>query len=477
VLKDRLEAPKVTWDHAKHLATIDDGNHWMANKAMFNFSVKPMPNIGPPSAGLWKEFAAERVDISAQIPVQSTDMVRHYFAGLERPITLLHTKGNSFQKAKSVPDDLAVEIYRSILDEIGGTLILLDWDNRVPRIAHGRIKHLTDDWKRLGVEELLAAIQQADLVVGIDSGPLHLCRYTNTPAIGLWFSEHHPAKFSLPREQQVNVVLKKNGLHGNKHTRWFYNIVEEQGEQIRAGIVGRLCRQLLTTPRYLSQEQLGKDVMIQHWINDWTRAGISTYRTFIDRDESFDLMLPTSLRIRTAEDRGDWMYSSGRRLAWGRVQYLSSRCLCGGSRWKIGVGGHWGKELRLCQQMDAHFWQPCGGLLPGLSSLSGMAFRVDGGGVFGAVEIDVLLGEVAGIDGVAAGAEVEVDGDGELRLFDDLLHLGDGRFRGEAAFAGQQAAEEDVDELLTNPRAGITDGVDDAAPVRVATMEAALHEQ
>jgi hypothetical protein len=223
VLKDRLEAPKVTWDHAKHLATIDDGNHWMANKAMFNFSVKPMPNIGPPSAGLWKEFAAERVDISAQIPVQSTDMVRHYFAGLERPITLLHTKGNSFQKAKSVPDDLAVEIYRSILDEIGGTLILLDWDNRVPRIAHGRIKHLTDDWKRLGVEELLAAIQQADLVVGIDSGPLHLCRYTNTPAIGTMVfrassrqvqpaaraaGERRPKKERTPWEQTHTLVLQ-----------------------------------------------------------------------------------------------------------------------------------------------------------------------------------------------------------------------------------------------------------------------------
>lgn len=291
LLNDGQQAPKAAWEHARHLEAVDDGNHWMANKAMFNLSVKPMPNIGPPTADLWKEFSAERVDISPQISVQSSDMVRRYFEGLERPIVLLHTMGNSFQKAKSVPDDLVVEIYRAILDEVGGTLILLDWDNRVPRIAHGRIKHLTDDWKRLGVEELLAAIQQADLVVGIDSGPLHLCRYTNTPALGLWFSEHHPAKFSLPREQQVNIVLKKNGHHGNKHTRWFYNIVEEQGEQIKAGVVGRLCRQLLTTPRYLSQEQMGKDVMIQHWINDWTRAGISTYSTFIDRDRSFDLML------------------------------------------------------------------------------------------------------------------------------------------------------------------------------------------
>lgn len=31
--------------------------------------------------------------------------------------------------------------------------------------------------------------------------------------------------------------------------------------------------------------------MLQHWIADWTRAEMSGYRTFIDRDKSFDLML------------------------------------------------------------------------------------------------------------------------------------------------------------------------------------------
>lgn len=288
---EKRDAPKVAWEHARHLETINGENHWMANKAMFNFSAHPMPDIGPPNGELWREFAAEKVDISTSIPDQASGMVKRYFAPLERPITLVHTKGNSFQQAKSVPDDLAVEIYRSILDEIGGTLILLDWDNRVPRIAHGRIKHMTDDWKRLSVEELMAALAQADLVVGIDSGPLHLCRFTNTPAVGLWFHGHHPSIYSLPREQQVNITLKKSAPKANKHTRWFYNIVEEHSEQIRASIVGRTCRQLLESPRYLKQWQGGKDVVLQHWLHDWTRSNVSSQRTFVDRDQSFDLML------------------------------------------------------------------------------------------------------------------------------------------------------------------------------------------
>ena len=38
VLKEKWEAPKVAWNHAKHLESINDENHWMANKAMFNIS-------------------------------------------------------------------------------------------------------------------------------------------------------------------------------------------------------------------------------------------------------------------------------------------------------------------------------------------------------------------------------------------------------------------------------------------------------
>jgi hypothetical protein len=45
-----------------------------------------------------------------------------------------------------------------------------------------------------------------------------------------------------------------------------------------------------------------------------------------------------------------------------------------------------------------------------------LAFGVHGGGVLAAVEIDVGLGEVAGVNDVFGGAEVEVDGDREARL-------------------------------------------------------------
>jgi hypothetical protein len=102
---------------------------------------------------------------------------------------------------------------------------------------------------------------------------------------------------------------------------------------------------------------------------------------------------------------------------------------------------------------------------------------VDGGGVFAGVEVDVFFGEVAGVDDVFGGAEVEVDGDGEAGFFDDFFELGDGSAGGEAAFAGDEAAEVDVDEFLAEASAGVADGVDDAAPVGVGAVEGAFDEE
>ena len=285
------------WNHGEALDFLDDETHWKANKATANFSAFPMPDIGVPSEALWKEFASEQIDIGPYLPSEAFMEVDRFFQTLKRPITLLHTKGNSFQESKSVPDDLAIGIYREILDHIAGTLVLLDWDNRVPRISHGQIKHLTSDWKRIDLCELMAAIIRADLVVGVDSGPLHLCRFSKTLSVGIWLENHHPAEFTLPRAEQVNISLERNAQRINKYTRWHFNIVEEQAERLRPELVGRTCADLIGGTRYLSLSQPARDVMIHHWIKDWTRASVSDYGTFIDRDKSFSLILKLSQRF------------------------------------------------------------------------------------------------------------------------------------------------------------------------------------
>ena len=60
-----------------------------------------------------------------------------------------------------------------------------------------------------------------------------------------------------------------------------------------------------------------------------------------------------------------------------------------------------------------------------------MSGSLGGGGVFGAIEVDVFLGEVASVDGVGGFAEIEVDGDAEFGFgdgaaeeFDEELEVG-----------------------------------------------------
>jgi ADP-heptose:LPS heptosyltransferase len=84
----------------------------------------------------------------------------------------LHTKGNTGQERKSLPDAIAAEFYKSLLDRFDGSIVLLDWDNRVPRLASYRVRHL-DELGPCSIDVMLALMARSDLVIGVDSGPLH----------------------------------------------------------------------------------------------------------------------------------------------------------------------------------------------------------------------------------------------------------------------------------------------------------------
>jgi ADP-heptose:LPS heptosyltransferase len=281
----------VPWFHGEDIRKLDATNHWRANKTFINLALPPLPKLGPLTGELWEELSNVSINGLTDIPPSAFTEVDQFLATIARPFILVHTMGNTSQGAKSVPRELALEIYREILEQTGGSILLLDWDNRVPRLAHGRVRHLCDDWKRLDIPELLATISRADLFVGVDSGPLHLCRFTKTPAVGLWFSDHHPALFSLPRSNQVNVTLKREMHHANRISRWAYNIVEDSAERMRPSLVGKCCSQMLRPTRYCPPGQIGRDVMIRHWVTELVRGGFTYQETFVDRDVGFDLVL------------------------------------------------------------------------------------------------------------------------------------------------------------------------------------------
>ena len=172
---------------------------WQENKLGWNLS--QLPVIGLPE-DLWPEVQSVKLDLRPYLTAASKKAIDKFLKPLGKVI-LIHTQGNTGKKEKDCPDELG--LYRELLDRTDCTLLLLDWDSRVTRLHHPRIRHLTDDFRKVSVPELAYLIEKAELLIGVDSGPLHLSRVTDTPAIGLWYG-HQPSRYALPRANTVHLV-------------------------------------------------------------------------------------------------------------------------------------------------------------------------------------------------------------------------------------------------------------------------------
>ena len=294
--------------HAGH------GRFWQGSKPGHNISEPPLPNIGTKQA-LWDEYCTTTVDIRPRIPADAMGKVEEWFAKLPRPVVLLHTKANASQQRKSLPDHIATEFYRCLLDRLDGSIILLDWDNRVPRLPSYRVRHL-DELGPCPTDRLLALCAQADLLVGVDSGPLHTARFTDTPTVGLWMPGHYPSTYALPRRRQLNVVLAEHTRQWNRFKRIPWRIVEHPGTAFDPDRLARYCEQMLQQPRYLSPSEQAADVQLQQFAQSWCRgAAGNSLSPFADRHRSFDLLLrevarrfpaPTMVETGTIRAEEDW---------------------------------------------------------------------------------------------------------------------------------------------------------------------------
>lgn len=284
------------------------GNFGQGSKIGHNISEGPLPHIGD-KAELWDELCASRIDIVPHLSEEVRATAKRWLERLPRPVVLFHQKGNTAQDRKSLPDDVTIEFYKTFLDQCDGTLILLDWDQRVPRLASYRVRHLTD----LGpcsLETLLALMTEADLMIGVDSGPLHLSRFTNIPTIGLWRPGHYPTTYTLPRPEQLNVVLADHTRQWNKFKRIPWNIYEHPGGTFDARVLADASRRMLTEQQYFRQTDqfaaehghekppsetnrctIAQDVQLQQFIQEFCRCrGTSGLASYWDRNRSFDVL-------------------------------------------------------------------------------------------------------------------------------------------------------------------------------------------
>ena len=284
---------------------------WEYNKSAVNLSRHPMPELNGNPREQWDRF--RRVKLSADcVSQEKKARVDALIANLPRPIVLLHTCGNTWQEVKKLPPKVTEDLCDTILDGTEGSVVLLDWDNRTPRTPAWRVRHSQDDWGGLCLAELMYLTTRADLLIGVDSGPLHVAGIMGCPTVAVW--PHHEVQFSkylVPRDNQVSMV--SSALHGwCQSVRNVFNVVEYRGD-ITGAAIGAAALSMLA-PRYLPDDKRGTDSMLQHWIRDWQRTSTSPLTRRGDRDVGFDYVLremrgrvnPVAVETGCARMMDDW---------------------------------------------------------------------------------------------------------------------------------------------------------------------------
>jgi hypothetical protein len=198
------------WSDSNYVIPPAD-NLLQNNKARQNFLTAPMPAIADePIDELWREYLLrEAVNFSS-----FTEITEAALANLPRPLFLLHSNGNTNPASKNMPANFALELATQLMRKTTGSIIFLDWDNRVSWFHSGRSRHLTQHFapEIMSPRGLMGLIAAADLLIGVDSGPFHLAGMVDAPSIGVWFS-HHPAHFALPRKNCLNIVCKNSPIN------------------------------------------------------------------------------------------------------------------------------------------------------------------------------------------------------------------------------------------------------------------------
>jgi hypothetical protein len=292
----RHESIPIPWFEGEEpTADLRFDNYWWWSKLARNLSLEPMPDIGHPRY-LWEEYCNVELHIERFIPGRAKESIGRYIDRLASPLILLHSHGATDCARKDIPPALLRQICRILLANTTATILLLDSDLTIPPLPHWRVRHVKRDFGFLDTAQLLFLLDRADLVIGIDSGPLHAARYTRTPSIGVWMGNGSPATWSLPRAMQVNIVVGQESRRWTKHARLPFNILECDERDSLPPLLGSTAARMLAGNRYLPVSHLGRDILLQRFVRDWQGGGDNSFGGFNDRDEGFDRLLTAAAR-------------------------------------------------------------------------------------------------------------------------------------------------------------------------------------
>ena len=267
-----------------------DGDTGHGNKAYGNLNIEndPLPHIGE-SDGIWEELCGINLARKAEISRERQEEVCRFLENLPRPIVLVHSSGTNMQDAKNINDESVSELYRLLLDGMSGSIVLLDWDHRVAKLTHGRVRHIKDDLGHIDLETTLALYGKSDLLIGVDSGPYHLAMFSEIPVLGV-FHHHYPGCVALPRGLTANLTRADYRAQNiSRRRRW--NIIEYSGATPTAEDIAENALRMLAGCRYLTAKcQIARDIQLQQMVRKWCRLpdSVTNYR---DRNNSMDWLL------------------------------------------------------------------------------------------------------------------------------------------------------------------------------------------
>jgi len=215
------------------------------------------------------------------------------------PTVLLHYEGNTSQDAKNLSHDAAFGICQAAISE-GLVPIILDWDNRSPLPNQHTIFSTPvgdgDIWGEFGsgdAEVLAALIAQSTLMIGVDSGPLHVAGATSTPTIGVW-TGHFPAQYYDLADNVQHLVPRswnKLGLARHPQAADFFaqNYRFELYDDVVSGVIAKFASEspqqdgnlLRCGDFWIRQDNVEQDLVVVRDVFDG-----DAYRTQILSDDA-----------------------------------------------------------------------------------------------------------------------------------------------------------------------------------------------
>jgi ADP-heptose:LPS heptosyltransferase/SAM-dependent methyltransferase len=267
------------------------------------------------------------------------------------PVVLLHYQGNTSCDKKDLSHEVARRTCETVR-ELGYVPVILDWDHRSPLIDQHTIHcppadHALWGGQGTGDAEILAAlIEASSLLVGIDSGPLHVAGATSTPSLGVW-TRHHPVhyfdlcpnvKHLVPR---AHARLARGSAAVEFFTKHFdheaYDELERDlSAQVRSQLTGEPIPQQAAPMSTLTADQPRERILTsvnydQQYYEEHQRAGLD-YLNFGDWQQRY----------------GRWFVES---FGFQGKRVLDVGCACGSILRGLGEAGAVVEGIDLCEHM------------------------------------------------------------------------------------------------------------------------------